>query len=125
MATVSKKIFTESKQQDETSRNIDSGAPVKMAKPQQLLDTGKLVITLFNARNIEKKGMFGKANAYVKLTLGQQKAYEHVPTEIIKKEKIGNYSDSQKADNQKIRKQFQNRIFQHRNLLTRDFKKGL
>merc|ERR1712096_31804 len=47
--------------------------PVKMLQPQTLLDAGKLVITVFKANNIEKKGMFGKADPYVKLTLGKKK----------------------------------------------------
>merc|ERR1712142_1368034 len=38
------------------------------------LEAGRLIITVFKARDIEKKGMFGKADPYVHITLGKQKA---------------------------------------------------
>ena len=41
---------------------------------QKPLEAGKILITVFKARDIEKKGKFGKADPYVKMTLGQQKA---------------------------------------------------
>ena len=31
-----------------------------------MLKAGKCIITVYKARNIEKKGMFGKADPYVK-----------------------------------------------------------
>merc|ERR1712115_278655 len=46
--------------------------PVSM--PKKILETGQVLITVFKARDIEKKGKFGKADPYVKMTLGQQKA---------------------------------------------------
>merc|ERR1712173_315562 len=39
-----------------------------------ILEPGQVLITVFKARDIEKKGKFGKADPYVKMTLGQQKA---------------------------------------------------
>ena len=72
--SVSKEIIKETKQQDEISKHFDAKTPVKISKPQKSLDAGKIVITVFKAKNIEKKGMFGKADPYVKLTLGKQKA---------------------------------------------------
>merc|ERR1712025_495366 len=39
-----------------------------------ILEAGRLIITVFKARDIEKKGMFGKADPYVHITLGKQKA---------------------------------------------------
>merc|ERR1712002_1419677 len=38
------------------------------------IETGRIIITVYKARDIEKKGMFGKADPYVKLKLGKQKA---------------------------------------------------
>merc|ERR1712096_61871 len=38
------------------------------------MGTGQVVITVYKARDIEKKGMFGKADPYVEMTLGKQKA---------------------------------------------------
>merc|ERR1711936_1410821 len=59
MASVSKEIIKE-----EISKQIDAKTPVKMLQPQTLLDAGKVVITVVKAKNIEKKGMFGKADPY-------------------------------------------------------------
>ncbi len=33
---------------------------------------GKIVLTVHKARSLQKKGMIGKADPYVKLTLGEQ-----------------------------------------------------
>ena len=74
MPNVPKEIMKESKQPEEISKQIDADTPVKMEKPNEFLDAGKVVTTVFKAKNIEKKGMFGKADLYVKLTLGKQKA---------------------------------------------------
>ena len=41
---------------------------------QVLVEVGQLIISVHKAKDIEKKGMFGKADPYVKLTLGKQKA---------------------------------------------------
>merc|ERR1712212_72069 len=45
-----------------------------VSAPKKILEPGQVHITVFKARNIEKKGKFGKADPYVKITLGQQKA---------------------------------------------------
>merc|ERR1712106_89440 len=46
----------------------------KISKPQKNLEAGKIYIAVVKARDIEKKGNFGKADPYVKMTLGNQKA---------------------------------------------------
>merc|ERR1711892_896960 len=46
----------------------------KISKPQKNLEAGQIYIAVVKARNIEKKGNFGKADPYVKMTLGNQKA---------------------------------------------------
>merc|ERR1712106_225660 len=48
--------------------------PVAVSQQQKPLVAGQVVITVYKARDIEKKGMFGKADPYVKMTLGKQKA---------------------------------------------------
>merc|ERR1712002_1045558 len=45
-----------------------------VSTPKKILKPGQVHITVFKARDIEKKGKFGKADPYVKMTLGQQKA---------------------------------------------------
>merc|ERR1712013_319157 len=45
-----------------------------VSTPKKILETGQVLITVFKARDIEKKGKFGKADPYVKMTLGKQKA---------------------------------------------------
>merc|ERR1712142_1367990 len=47
-------------------------APV--STPKNFLEPGQVVLTVYKARDIEKKGKFGKADPYVKMTLGEQKA---------------------------------------------------
>merc|ERR1712042_278567 len=47
-------------------------APV--STPNNILEPGQVVLTVYKARDIEKKGKFGKADPYVKMTLGEQKA---------------------------------------------------
>merc|ERR1712142_652847 len=51
-----------------------SKKPDAAAKPKHIFEAGRLIITVFKARDIEKKGMFGKADPYVHITLGKQKA---------------------------------------------------
>merc|ERR1711872_956735 len=51
-----------------------SKKPDAAAKPKHIFEVGRLIITVFKARDIEKKGMFGKADPYVHITLGKQKA---------------------------------------------------
>ena len=58
---------------DETiTETLVQTSPVLMSK--KLLEKGKISITIYKARNIEKKGMFGKADPYVKIMLDAQKA---------------------------------------------------
>merc|ERR1711892_1516399 len=66
---------------EETTKHEKTTAPGLEAKPQvqvspqqKALVEGQLVITVYKARDIEKKGMFGKAAPYVKMTLGKQNA---------------------------------------------------
>merc|ERR1711976_771835 len=58
-------------QQTESESTVDSDLKTPVAKP---LTAGQIKITVFKAKDIEKKGMFGKADPYVKLTLDNQKA---------------------------------------------------
>merc|ERR1711872_803995 len=58
-------------QQTESESTVDSDLKTPVAKP---LTAGQVKITVFKAKDIEKKGMFGKADPYVKLTLDNQKA---------------------------------------------------
>merc|ERR1712106_550995 len=58
--------------QVETTEPVDETIPVSpVLKP---LEAGQVVITVYKAKDIEKKGKFGKADPYVKITLGKQKA---------------------------------------------------
>merc|ERR1711877_107088 len=54
------------------------GIPLSNCKSGKILVSAEFVpqvkITVFKAKDIEKKGMFGKADPYVKLTLDNQKA---------------------------------------------------
>merc|ERR1739838_994576 len=42
--------------------------------PKKPFEAGQLLLTIFKVRDIEKKGNFGKADPYVKITLDKQKA---------------------------------------------------
>merc|ERR1712029_1046580 len=46
----------------------------KKEEPFKLSESGKIKIIILKAKDIEKNGMFGKADPYVKLTMGAQKA---------------------------------------------------
>merc|ERR1712168_1396826 len=46
---------------------------VVIPKPKEL-EPGLITVTVHKARDIEKKGMFGKADPYVIMTIGDQKA---------------------------------------------------
>ena len=48
---------------------ITKQAPITV-KPSQ--EQGTIVLMVHKARNLQKKGMIGKADSYVKLTLGEQ-----------------------------------------------------
>merc|ERR1712083_470120 len=58
-------------QQTKSESTVDSKLKTPVAKP---LTAGQVKITVFKAKDIEKKRMFGKADPYVKLTLDNQKA---------------------------------------------------
>merc|ERR1712083_1198665 len=58
-------------QQTKSESTMDSELKTPVAKP---LTAGQVKITVFKAKDLEKKGMFGKADPYVKLTLDNQKA---------------------------------------------------
>merc|ERR1711892_1618623 len=60
--------------QEKTTEPVLKTKPVPVSPQQKPLETGQVVITVYKARDIEKKGMFGKADPYVKMTLGKQKA---------------------------------------------------
>merc|ERR1712128_202662 len=60
--------------QEKTTEPVLKTKPVPVSPQQKPLETGQVVITVYKARDIEKKGMFGKADPYVKMTLGMQKA---------------------------------------------------
>merc|ERR1712168_1576458 len=44
------------------------------SKPKRKLESGQIHLTVIKAKDIEKKGKFGKADPYVKITYGKQKA---------------------------------------------------
>merc|ERR1711915_672104 len=60
----------------EESKEIDvpSNEKTVVSSEKKPLDRGQIYITIFKAKDIEKKGMFGKANPYVTLSMGKQKA---------------------------------------------------
>merc|ERR1712142_1191389 len=58
-------------QQTESESTVDSELKTPVAKPPT---AGQVKISVFKAKDLEKKGMFGKADPYVKLTLDNQKA---------------------------------------------------
>merc|ERR1711915_801360 len=58
-------------QQTKSESTVDSKLKTPVATP---LIAGQVKITVFKAKDIEKKRMFGKADPYVKLTLDNQKA---------------------------------------------------
>merc|ERR1711970_1483762 len=68
-----KEANKESVQDPKKTESIDSVAK-PVSTPKKILEPGQVHITVFKARDIEKKGKFGKADPYVKMTLGQQKA---------------------------------------------------
>merc|ERR1739838_980044 len=60
--------------QEKTLEPVVETKPVCVSPSQKTLEAGQIVITVYKARDIEKKGMFGKADPYVKITLGKQEA---------------------------------------------------
>merc|ERR1712106_683222 len=86
-STITEKIVDESETAKEPEAEIASESKEKMqliiedskltgsiSKPKKKLEVGQIYITIIKARDIEKKGNFGKADPYVKMTLGKQKA---------------------------------------------------
>merc|ERR1712025_150288 len=59
--------------QDPKKKSIKNDTTL-VSTPKKILEPGQVLITVFKARDIEKKGKFGKDDPYVKMTLGQQKA---------------------------------------------------
>merc|ERR1712106_1189952 len=60
--------------QVETIKPVDETTPIPVSPALKPLEAGQVVITVYKAKDIEKKGKFGKADPYVKMTLGKQKA---------------------------------------------------
>merc|ERR1739838_492616 len=60
--------------QEKISDSVVETKLVTVSSPQKPLEAGQVVLTVYKARDIEKKGMLGKADPYVKITLGKQKA---------------------------------------------------
>merc|ERR1712123_479524 len=86
-STITEKIVEESETAKEPEAEITSESKEKMqlivedskltgsiSKSTKKLEVGQIYITIIKARDIEKKGNFGKADPYVKMTLGKQKA---------------------------------------------------
>merc|ERR1711981_759299 len=48
--------------------------PNPVEEQKHIVEAGHVILTVHKARDIEKKGMFGKADPYVNITLGKQKA---------------------------------------------------
>merc|ERR1711874_463641 len=61
----------------ETSEKVTEDIQVPESTVSEIknkLESGRIHITVIKAKDIEKKGKFGKADPYVKMTLGEQKA---------------------------------------------------
>merc|ERR1711887_403248 len=67
----SKKIIEKEKDLDVL---LTSSPASSEATPKKKLERGQIHFTVIKAKDIEKKGKFGKADPYVKLTYGKQKA---------------------------------------------------
>merc|ERR1711981_933005 len=48
--------------------------PTPVEEQKHIVEAGHVILTVHKARDIEKKGMFGKADPYVNITFGKQKA---------------------------------------------------
>merc|ERR1711936_1363572 len=70
----SKKKTEEKKPADTIAKPLYETSPVPSLMPKKLLEKGQISITVYKARDIEKKGMFGKADPYVTIMLDIQKA---------------------------------------------------
>merc|ERR1712106_1092539 len=60
--------------QVETTKSVDETTLIPVSPAVKPLEAGQVLITVYKAKDIEKKGKFGKADPYVKMTLGEQKA---------------------------------------------------
>merc|ERR1711892_177578 len=72
--TILEKAEETTKHEKTTAPGLEAKSQVQVSPQQKALEAGQVVITVYKARDIEKKGMFGKADPYVKMTLGKQKA---------------------------------------------------
>merc|ERR1712106_867624 len=70
----SKEITKEKAPQVETIKPVDETTPITVSPALKPLEAGQVVVTVYKAKNIEKKGKFGEADPYVKMTLGKHKA---------------------------------------------------
>ena len=74
------KIEVEETSQTKIEKEKDLDVPLSSspasseATPKKKLERGQIHFTVIKAKDIEKKGKFGKADPYVKLTYGKQKA---------------------------------------------------
>ena len=57
----------------EISTTIAEPVIAILPKPKRI-EAGQILITVFKARNIEKKGKFGRFGPYVRISLGRQEA---------------------------------------------------
>merc|ERR1711915_337413 len=54
--------------------DVPSNEKTVVSSEKKPLDRGQIYITIFKAKDIKKNGMFGKADPYVTLSMGKQKA---------------------------------------------------
>merc|ERR1711936_923614 len=62
----------EDKPQSKISKPDVQATQLSIKTSEGPVEAGQLIISVHKAKDIEKKGMFGKADPYVKLTLGKQ-----------------------------------------------------
>merc|ERR1711936_905611 len=74
ITSIPKQPTEDTKLKDYIPKKNDDKTQEQDLKKQKLSKQGKVLITVYKAKDIEKKGMFGKADPYVKMTLGKQKA---------------------------------------------------
>merc|ERR1711936_1555013 len=67
-----KQRIEEDKPQSKISKPDVQATQLSIKTSKVPLEAGQLIISVHKAKDIEKKGMFGKADPYVKLTLGKQ-----------------------------------------------------
>merc|ERR1712128_258101 len=70
----SKEKTKEKAPQVETIKPVDETTPITVSPALKPLESGQVIITVYKAKDIGKKGKFGKADPYVNMTLGEQKA---------------------------------------------------